>query len=68
MAAVDEVNEAWTNPGPRPAVHYAAQADLVRHWPALAHALNNLARETAVKAGAKRASRPKRDSGFEVTY
>lgn len=39
------VIDAWTNPGPMPSCHRAAQARLRSEWPVLARALDALAKK-----------------------
>ena len=39
---VDNVVNAWTDPGPQPAYHAAVVDDLRKRWPVLARALDNL--------------------------
>lgn len=41
--AVAAVLKAWTDPGPVPAYHRAEQQELLRVWPTLALALDELA-------------------------
>jgi len=42
---VEAVRRAWNEPGPRPDIHRKAQARLRREWPALAKAVEALAKE-----------------------
>ena len=50
MNAASRVLRAWCEPGPERLVHLAAQTELRRSWPALAGALDELARETRESA------------------
>jgi len=45
MTPQEQVVAAWTDAGPVPSYHYAAQARLQAEWPALAQALDRLAAE-----------------------
>lgn len=42
QAAAEQVHAAWTNAGPVPAYHIAAQMRLLTEWPTLFQAVNNL--------------------------
>lgn len=42
--------DAWMQPGPHPAYHDAAKAQLRKQWPVLAKALDGLARRAELKA------------------
>jgi hypothetical protein len=42
QAAAEQVHAVWTNAGPVPAYHIAAQMRLLEEWPYLFHALNQL--------------------------
>lgn len=44
-----QVMDAWTNPGPVPEYHAAAQKRLRIEWPALAHALDSVADRQRLK-------------------
>lgn len=45
--AVHAIVTAWTDAGPRPDVHRAAQQELLRAWPTLAKAIKALVASTA---------------------
>lgn len=42
---VEEVRNAWTDPGHNPSYHHSEKARLFRQWPTLARALDRLTRE-----------------------
>ena len=44
-AQARRILNAWTEPGPRPAIHLEAQRKLRKEWPALANALDALAQK-----------------------
>jgi hypothetical protein len=44
LAAVEQIQDAWTVPGPVPEYHRAMQNQLLQEWPTLALAVMNLNR------------------------
>ena len=49
MSAVEDVVNAWTDPGPMPGYHRHMQAKLRKEWPVLGEALVALAVERYVE-------------------